>query len=220
MKSLLVACLVAPLLAQAPLHIVGVERRGLPPYEEGARLYRLDGGEGSGLKLGDRLTVRRLGGSTLALLKVVELKADWCLGVLDGVSTEAPMKGDFVLKSELSPLPVLSAQRDPLTAWPTGPRPSSLEAPPREGLIWFLPGSSELSPAGLAKVTGWVQAWGRDGRWSVLVGTAKECPKALREARGRALAEALKALGIEAAPALAERGVEGANHPAWVQRRD
>lgn len=219
MKPLLFAALTAPLLAQAPLHIVGVERRGLPPYEAADRLYRLDGGEARGLKLGDRLTVRRLGGAAFALLKVVELKADWALGALEGVSWEAPMKGDLALKAELAPLPGLPALRDAAAPLPPGPRAPGVEAPPQEGLLWFLPASSDLSPAGRAKLAGWVEAWGRGGRWSVVVGGAN-APAALREGRARALVAALRELGLEATTVLADRTAEGANHPAWVQRRD
>jgi hypothetical protein len=219
MKSILLAALTAPLLAQAPLHIVGVERRGLPPYEAADRLYRLDGGEAMGLKLGDRLTVRRVDGSTLALLKVVELKADWAFAALDGAPVEAPMKGDLALKAELAPLPALPSLRDAASPLPAGPRQPGVEAPPQEGLLWFLPASAELSPAGRAKLADWVEAWGRHGRWSAVVGEPK-APTALRESRGRALVEALQALGLEGTFTLADRQAEGPNHPAWIQRRD
>ena len=53
--------LVSALGAQAPFHIIAVERRGLPPYESTDRTYALDGGQNRGLKVGDRLMVKRVG---------------------------------------------------------------------------------------------------------------------------------------------------------------
>ncbi len=220
MRALLL-CFGLPLGAQAPFTIVAVERKGLPPYEENSRVYRLDGGETRGLKLGDRLSVRRTGEGAFALLRIVELKAEWALGVVDPPTGGAPMKGDLALKAELEAIPPLPVLRNPDLPMPKGPTSTGVEAPPQEGLLWFLPQSTELSPAGVAKVMGWVEAWGKDGRWCIQVGAAAGADERRRKARAQAVVEALHSLGIaEAAVELTARTAEGPHHPVWVQRRD
>jgi hypothetical protein len=214
-------CLSLPLLAQAPFTIIGVERKGLPPYEENSRVYRLDGGETRGLKMGDRLSVRRVGEGTFALLRIVELKAEWALGVVDPPTGGAPMKGDLALKAELEPIPSLPSLRNPDLPMPKGPTATSVLAPPQEGLIWFLPQSSELSPAGVAKVMGWVEAWGKSGRWCIQVGEAPGADDRRRKARAQAMLDALHAQGIsDVAVEFPSRTAEGPHHPVWVQHRD
>lgn len=218
-----IALLPALLLGQAPLRIQTVERRGLPPYEEAStRLYRLDGGENRGLRSGDRLLVRRAGEGTLAHLRVVEVRAEWALATLDQSLAAYPLRGDLVVREELPALPALPAFGD--AAVPPPPRPalgSSAEAPPQEGLLWFLPDSRALSPAGEAKLTAWVEAWGREGRWSVLIPEDTRVAEPMKTARFEALREALARHGVaQVERRRANRGAEGPNHPLWIQHWD
>ncbi len=215
----LLPLLTALLLGQAPLRIQSVDRRGLPPYDEGSpRLYRLDGGENRGLRAGDRLRVRRPGEGTLAHLRVVEVKAEWSLAALDQILADYPLKGDLVVREDLPPLPTLPVLGPaPTLGTPEAAVGSSMEAPPREGLLWFLPGTRDLSPAGEGKLAAWVEAWGREGHWAVLLPEED----ALREARFESIREALARLGVhEAANQTASRKAEGPNQPAWIQHRD
>ncbi len=208
---------------QAPLRILAVERRGMPPYEEGApRLYRLDGGENRGLQVGDRLQIRRVGEGFLGHLKVVEVRAEWAMAALEANAVGYPLRGDMVIREELAPLPALPQFQDrPPLAAPAPAKGSSAEAPPQEGLLWFLPVSRELSPAGLGKLAGWVQAWGTGGRWTVQIPEDDRVAEAMREARFESLKEALLRLGVqEVAREGGDRKAEGANHPAWVRRWD
>lgn len=220
---LLASLLMLPLGAQAPLRIVAVERRGIPPYEEGTpRLYRLDGGENRGLHLGDRLQIRRLGEGYLGHLKVVELRAEWALASLEANAVGYPLRGDMVIREELTALPGLPAfgGRPHLEA-PAPAKGSSAEAPPQEGLLWFLPVSREVSPAGLGKLAGWVQAWGASGRWAVQVPEDERVAEAMREARFESLKEALLRLGVhEVERQGGVRKQDGDNHPIWIRRWD
>ncbi|HJW32142.1 MAG TPA: hypothetical protein VJ505_02140 [Holophagaceae bacterium] len=220
---LLVLLLLGPLGAQAPLRILSVERRGMPPYEDSApRLYRLDGGENRGLHLGDRLQIRRTGEGYLGHLKVVELRAEWALASLEPNAMGYPLRGDMVIREELSPIPGTPAFPDrPLMQPPAPAKGSSAEAPPQEGLLWFLPVSRELSPAGLGKLAGWVQAWGATGRWAVQLPDDDRVAEAMREARFHALKEALEHLGVHGVERQGgARPQEGANHPVWIRRWD
>ncbi|HJV89303.1 MAG TPA: hypothetical protein VJ623_03280 [Holophagaceae bacterium] len=227
-SSLLIPLLLAFLAtpgarAQAPLRILSVERRGVPPYEETtSRLYRLDGGENRGLHLGDRLQIRRLGEGYLGHLKVVEVRAEWAMAALEANALSYPLRGDMVIREDLPALP-------PLPAFPEGPplpapapaKGSSPEAPPQEGLLWFLPTSRDLSPAGLAKLAGWVQAWGASGRWAVQLPEDARVAEAMQEARFEVLREALAKLGVQEVQRLGGTRIQaGANHPVWIQRRD
>lgn len=208
---------------QAPLRILSVERRGMPPYEEGGpRLYRLDGGENRGLHVGDRLQIRRMGEGYLGHLKVLEVRAEWALASLEAHATGYPLRGDMVIRDELAPLPGLPAFPDrPSLLAPAPAKGSSSEAPPQEGLLWFLPASGELSPAGLGKLAGWVQAWGATGRWAVQLPDDERVAEALREARFESLKEALVRLGVhELERQGGARRAEGANHPVWIRRWD
>ncbi|HJV23915.1 MAG TPA: hypothetical protein VJ570_14525 [Holophagaceae bacterium] len=220
---LLLLLALAPLPGQAPLRIVSVERRGMPPYEESTpRLYRLDGGENRGLHLGDRLQIRRMGEGYLGHLKVVEVRAEWAMAALEANALAYPLRGDMVIREDLPSLPALPAfpDRPPLPA-PAPAKGSSPEAPPQEGLLWFLPMSRELSPAGLAKLAGWVQAWGPSGRWAVQIPEDARVVGPMRDARFEVLKEALAQLGVAEVQRLGgARSQEGPNHPVWIQRRD
>lgn len=216
---LLIAALLPPLAAQSTFTIVAIERRGLPPYEDDRRLYRLDGGEERDLRPGDFLVFRRAGQGIAGRLRVTEVRKGWSLAVLDAAPFGAPMRGDSVQKTVLARIPDVPAPPPDLPKAAAVPLPGT-EAPPREGLLWFLPASAELSPAGQAKLAAWVEAWGREGRWRVVVGTARTATEALREARGKTLAELLRAVHVEAEVLLEDRSADGPNHPTWIQRRE
>ncbi len=204
--------------AQAPLHILAVERKGPPPYEASDRVYRLDGGQNIGLRVGERLLVKR-GGVAQAIghFRVIEVRGDQCETRFEPLGSIHPMKGDLVLREELKLMPVAGAlDADPL---PTIPQPAAMpEAPPREGLLFFLPQQADLSPAGLKKVEAWVRDWGTEGSWAVLVPSAKALPAALQKRRAEALLTALRSLGVAQARVETEpRTTEGKYDPAWIR---
>jgi hypothetical protein len=212
-------CLAAAVLgAQGPLHVVAVVRRGPPPYEAGDRYYRLDGGQNKGLRLGDRFIVKRAGdATTLGHLRLVEVHGQEADARFEPAGASYPMKGDLVLRDVLKGIPAPSpVDPEPLPglALPL-PKP---EAPPREGLLFFLPQKADLSLAGLKKLEGWVAAWGIGGRWAVQVPTARALRPALQKERAEAVQHALRALGIEDVKVESEpRTAESKYDPVWVR---
>jgi hypothetical protein len=219
-RYLLCLGLIGTLGAQAPLHIVSVERRGPPPYEQVDRIYGLDGGQDRGLHVGDRLVVKRVGEAVaLGHLRVTLVRGERSEGTFESSADSYPMKGDLAIREELKRIPVVPLDADPIPLVST-PR-AATEAPPREGLLFFLPQRGELSPAGMKKVEGWVEAWGTGGRWTVLVPMAKALKPALQKQRAEALLHALRTLGIEqAAVESTPRTVEGKYDPAWIRHWD
>jgi hypothetical protein len=213
--------LVGTLRAQVSLHILAVERRGPPPYEAADRIYRLDGGQNRGLRVGDRLLVKRAGEvGAFGHLRVTMAQGEQAEASFEPTTSVYPMKGDLALREELKWMPEAPGMdSDPL---PLGSPPrAAIEAPPREGILFFLPQQAELSPAGLKKLEAWVEAWGAGGRWSVQVPTAKAIKSALQKQRAESLQAALRALGIghvklETDP----RTTEGKYDPAWIRQWD
>jgi len=204
--------------AQAPLHIVSVERRGLPPYESADRVYGLDGGRAQGLRVGDRLLVKRVGEvRPIGHLWVTELRGERAETRFAPLGTIYPMKGDLALLEVMRWPPVVAR----VDAEPLGivPAPGArTEAPPREGLIFFLPQQAEVSPAGVQKLERWVEAWGTGGRWAVQVPSARALKPALQKQRAESLRAALRALGIDqVAIELEPRTVEAKYDPAWIR---
>lgn len=213
--------LVSALGAQAPLHIISVERRGLPPYEAADRTYGLDGRHARGLKVGDWLIVKRIGEvMPLGHLRVTEVRGDRAGASFEPAGAGYPMKGDLAIREELLRIPeVTRLSVEPIPLAPA-PRPAAL-APPREGVLFFLPQRAELSPAGLKKLETWIQAWGPGGRWAVHVPTAKALKPALQNLRAEALQAALHALGIEQATVETQpRTADGKYDPAWIRHWD
>jgi hypothetical protein len=101
------------------------------------------------------------------------------------------------------------------------PPQTAVEAPPREGLLYFLPQRAELSPAGVKKLEDWVQEWGSGGRWAVQVPTAKAIKPVLQKQRAESLQAALRALGIEGVKLETDpRTTEGKYDPAWIRHWD
>ena len=220
--SLPCLCLVGTLGAQVPLHVVAVERKGPPPYLEAAdRIYRLDGGQDRGFHVGDRLLVRRTGEPrAFGHLRVTEIRDHQSESRFEPrteVASAYPMKGDLALREDLKWLPEtprLEADPIPRTTAPQ----ATPEAPPQEGLLFFLPQRGDLSPVGLKKLESWVETWGAGGRWAVQVPTAKALKPALQKQRAEAIQSALHALGIERVTLETDpRTTEGRYDPAWIR---
>ncbi len=213
--------LVGALGAQAPLHIVSVERRGSPPYESVDRTYGLDGGQDRGLKVGDRLIVKRLGEiMPLGHLRVTEVRGERAGGSFEPAGAGYPMKGDLAIREELQRIPEVT--RLNLEPIPPPPLPrSAAVAPPREGVLFFLPQRADLSPVGLKKLATWVGEWGSAGRWAVQVPVFKALKPALQKQRVESLQAALKALGVESVLVESQpRTGEGKYDPAWIRHWD
>jgi hypothetical protein len=213
--------LVSTLSAQAPFHIISVERRGLPPYEGADRTYGLDGGQNRGLKVGDRLLVKR-SGEVLPLghLRVTDVRGERAGASFEPAAAIYPMKGDLAIREELLRIPeVTGLGAEPI---PLAPAPrSSAVAPPREGILYFLPQRADLSPAGLRKLETWIQEWGVAGRWAVQVPTAKALKPALQNLRAEALQAALHSLGIvQTTVETQPRTAEGKYDPVWIRHWD
>ena len=207
--------------AQVSLHIVAVERHGPPPYETADRIYRLDGGRDRGLRVGDRLIVKRAGEVTaLGHLWVTVAQDHQAETRFEPLSSVYPMKGDLALREELKWMPEpprLDVAPIPLASPPR----AAPEAPPREGILFFLPQQAELSPAGLKKLEDWVQEWGSGGRWAIQVPTAKAIKATLQNQRADSLQGALRALGIEPVQVETEpRTTEGKYDPTWIRHWD
>jgi len=214
-------CVCGALSAQAPLRIVAVERKGLPPYEAADRIYRLDGGLDRGLRVGHRLTVRRSGEpKPLGHLRVSEVRGAQAEARFESSEAGYPMKGDMAWRDELAGLPALPVvDSDPMRVPP--PPGAVPEAPPREGLLFFLPQRADLSPAGLQKLRAWVAAWGAAGRWTVQVPATKALKPALQKQRAESLQAALRSLGIERATMEGgPRTADGKYDPAWIRHWD
>jgi len=219
MRCLLVSLGLACVLgAQVPLHIVAVERKGLPPYEAADRIYRLDGGQSRGLRVGDRLLVKRSGEPrAIGHVRVVEVRGEQCETLFEPSGSTYPMKGDLVLREELKWPPLAGPlDVDPLPV--TSPPAPASEAPPQEGLLFFLPQQADLSPAGLKKLETWVREWGAAGRWAVQVPSAKALSTALQQRRADTLQAALRSLGVEEAKVeTAPRTSDGKYDPVWIR---
>jgi len=207
--------------AQVALHIIGVERQGLPPYDQEGRIYRLDGGQDRGLRVGGRLVVKHPGDiHALGHLWVTVVQAHQAETRFEPNASAYPMKGDLALVEVLRWMPSalpLEEARLPLLEPPR----SAPEAPPREGVLYFLPQQAELSVAGVKKLESWVEQWGAGGRWVIQVPATKALSPALQQQRADALKAALRSLGIEqVALEKQPRTAEGKYDPAWVRHWD
>lgn len=214
----LLLALAASLAAEGPYRILGVERRGLPPYRVEDRLYPLELGPAGHLKVGDRLMVTRPGAPrALGRLRVVELQPGRALATFEALGEGAPLKDDLATLEVLPSLPASQPVR--ATPLPVATSPEAPpKAPPEEGLLYFLPGSAELSPAGRRKLEGWVQAWGPKGRYAVLQAPASGREGELRQQRGELLQILLKGLGTGMVELQWEaRPAEGRHDPLWVR---
>jgi len=207
--------------AQAPLHIVTVEHTGPPPYESEDRVYGLDGGQDQGLRVGDRLLVKRTGDvRAIGHLWVTEVRGHRAGARYEPMEETYPMKGDLAILEVLKGLPEAGRLNpDPLPV--ASPPGSTSKAPPREGVLYFLPKQAELSPAGVKKVEAWVQEWGREGQWGIQVPTAKAVKPVLQQQRAASLEAILRSLGLEHVKVETDpRTAEGKNDPAWIRHWD
>lgn len=211
MRRIFPGLLLAPMLAAAPpLQVAGVVREGMPPFET-ERLYRLEGDGCQILRVSEFLTLLRAGERRqLGRLQVTTIKDGYALARLAAPGETYPLKGDLAVRHEMaSALPAMPLwapgeglrAKDELAARVvklTVPANPSKEGRHREP-IFFLKGSAELSPAALAKLQGWVAAWGADGQWALLVPEDPAVPAALSGARAEALRGALDRLGVHGA---------------------
>ncbi len=207
--------------AQAPLHIAAVERRGPPPYEATDRIYCLDGGRDRGLRVGDRLLVKRIGDiRACGHFWVTEVRANQAEARYEPTDSTYPMKGDLAILEVLKWLPDPGRLNpEPLPVPP--PLKATPKAPPREGVLFFLPQQAALSLAGVKKLEVWVEEWGRAGQWGILVPTAKALKPALQKQRAESLEAALRALGIEHVKLETDpRTTESKYDPTWVRHWD
>jgi hypothetical protein len=220
MKWLLLLILLLPLGAQAPFTIISVEHPGLPPYEPESRIYRLNAGANHGLKVGERLVVRHPGKKRpLGHLLVSAVGSEESRTTFVPLGEAWPMKGDQAWQDALPNLPAWANTDELPAGLPAPPRPRVL-APPREGLIFFLPKRADLSPAGHKKLEGWVQAWGVPGKWVVQVPMGKTFPPSLQQRRAEALLVVLRECSVVAEVQQSPRTQEGPNDPAWVLHWD
>lgn len=220
-QILLLFCLTATLGAQAALRIVAVTRKGLPPYQLADRIYRLEGAETEALRVGQRLQVRREGRpQALGHLCVTEVQAGGAEATFQPSGALYPMKGDTAWLVLLPPLPEVPGPGIDPAPLPAG-HSNLAEAPPREGLLYFLPQQSDLSPAGREKLQTWVAAWGTGGRWAVQLPATPALSPALQLRRAGTLQQALRTLGIpQAAVETGARTAEGRYDPAWIRHWD
>ena len=220
-QILLMACLAGALGAQAPHRILAVERKGLPPYEVADRIYRLEGGQDRGLRVGHRLAFRHPGEvRTLGHFRVVEVRASEAEARFEPIGAAYPLKGDLACREDLAGLPVLALPEPGPIPVPVQPdRPAG--PPPQEGVIFFLPQRADLSPAGHQKLKTWVEAWGAPGRWVVQVPATKALKPALQKQRTESLLAGLRELGIEHPVVETDpRTADGKYDPAWIRHWD
>ncbi len=127
------------------------------------------------------------------------------------------MKGDLVLRQELTPLPQVAFLEALAPASVNKPLPAA-QAPPMEGLLFFLPFHAELSPAGHKKLEAWAEDWGRAGRWILQVPGAKGTRVLLQQQRAEALAAVLRGLGVTRIEVQGDaRSHEGPYDPVWIR---
>lgn len=116
-------CLSLPMVAGASLRVVAVERKGLPPFEDDRRVYRLEGEESASLRPGDVLQLVRTGDPRdPGRLKVADLEGGRVSAYLEARGTTYPLIGDQAVPRRMSPVPSLPA---------TLPLPDLTLRPPR-----------------------------------------------------------------------------------------
>lgn len=200
MRNLLLAVLLgSALLASPPLHVAAVVRMGLPPFEDAARIYRLEGAGCLSLRVGEQLVLSRSGDRRrLGRLQVTAVKGDHALARLTSEGETYPLKGDLAVRHEEAlGLPALPVPPMPVGAADLAPKtPHSSQGPAKGGPIFFLKGSAELSPGGRAKLAAWVKEGGSGRRWVLGFPEGPGLPPALQKARLEHLRVELLRLGV------------------------
>ncbi len=130
-------CLTLPLAAGATLRVVAVERKGLPPFEDDRRVYRLEGEDAARVRPGEVLQLVRTGDPRdPGRLKVAALEGGRVSAVLETRGATYPLVGDQAILRRISPVPPLPAAvvlpdlalRPPRVAAPADP-PAAQAAP-------------------------------------------------------------------------------------------
>ena len=199
-----------PIQAPAPkgptsLAITQVLREGPPPYDHGQRLYKLEGEGVEHLVLGDIVHLRREQEDlALARLQVAVVMPGYALAVVATEGETFPLVGDLAwgrgMAAPLPEMPDLAVLPEPAALHPHTP---ALRPPGTVGgftatreKLFFQPGESQLSPAGLAKLKTWVKAWGPEHRYFLAIPPWPGEKPELNAARAGVLKEALKGLGV------------------------
>ena len=133
MSVLLPLCLLAALLDPGPaLVVTRVTREGLPPYEDEARSYRLEGAGCRELRPGTLLRLTRpLERRALGELQVIEVQGAYALARLHKPGATYPLRGDVAIApTPLATLPALPASRALEAAQPGAPVILAQQAPP------------------------------------------------------------------------------------------
>lgn len=188
-----------------PLAVTRVVRDGPPPYDRQERLYQIEGDGVDRLGLGEILYLHRPQEErVMPRLEVIVAMPDHVLARVDSESETYPMVGDLVWPRGVpDALPSLPGLVDVNVLPDVRPSAPGLRAPVPLGdaathrePLYFLLGESRISPAGLAKLKAWVQAWGPGGKWYL------DCPPFpgesvdISSARLVVLAQELKRLGV------------------------
>lgn len=127
-RALGLALIALPLVAGEALHIVAVERKGWPPFEDDRRVYRIEGGEVSRLRVGERLTLQRQGSSVdPGRLKVAAVAPGYAEAYLERRGSAYPLRGDVAEAPQGLPLPRIPALQPGPDLRPAQPR---LQPPP------------------------------------------------------------------------------------------
>ena len=188
-----------------PLTVTRVVRDGPPPYDGQERLYQIEGDGVDLLGLGEILYLHRAQDErVMPRLEVVVAMPDHVLARVDSAGDTFPMLGDVAwprgAAEALPQLPgladvdVLAQAQPPALSLPS-PAPLGDPATHREPL-YFLQGESRLTPAGLAKLQAWVQAWGTGGRWFLACPPWPGESVDVTSARLVVLTQELKRLGV------------------------
>lgn len=192
------------LLASPPLHVAGVVRAGLPPYEDDVRVYRLEGAGCLALRVGERLTLLRAGEPRpLGRLQVTAVKGDHALAKLAVSGETYPLKDDLAVRHEEAlNLPALPSPPIPVGTLDVAPKPPlsapvlSLSKAGQREPIYFRKGSAELSAGAKSKLAAWVKAWGWQGHWVLGCPQGSDLPATLQQARVEQLRAELERLGV------------------------
>jgi len=202
------AFLVLPLLAEGPLRVAAVDRRGWPPFEDDRRVYRIEGEAASRLRVGEKLALQRSGSSVdPGRLKVATVSTGFAEAYLERRGNTYPLKGDWAEPGQALSLPRIPGIRPEQDLRPVQTRLQPPEEPAAAAIdtpfhprflepVYFLEGDAALSPKGREKLKRLVELWGPAGRWSLGLPEDRTVSDRVREARTQALRRAFRSLGV------------------------